>query len=746
MTPPPRGPRDLDFLLGQRRRRKRRHDRVRRRRRVAVLFAVLLCAVGVAAATVGFGGAAALAANCSLSQLRPAKIGQNSLVYAADGTFLGSIPAEKNRQPVELGQMTGWLPRATIAIEDRRFYEHGGVDYEGIARALWRDVNAGKVVEGGSTITQQLVRNLYISRERTVQRKLREACLAVKLSRQRSKQWILKTYLNTVYYGNHAYGVEAAAQTYFSRPASKLSLEQAALLAGLPQAPSVYDPINRPAVAIARRDEVLRALLDNGDISLRRYQRAVENRELHLRPGRLYTRIKEPYFFTYVQEELQREYGAETVRSGGLTIYTTIDPQLQRAANRAMLKILPYRTDPASAVVSIDPTTGAIKAMTALVRKKDNKFNLVSQSQRQPGSTFKTLALVTAVSEGINPDTTYYTSAPFHCSTGPWCIAQPWDVATYGHDYVGSTSITNATLRSDNTVFAQLTLDVGPDKVYRMARRFGIHMSPDKPVASIGLGSLSVSPLDMAAAYAALAANGIYSTPMAITKVIFPNGKRDKDAGWGRPKRKRIVADGTAWAVTQVLSKNIRYGTGYPNATLNRPSAGKTGTTENHVDAWFDGYTPDLATVVWMGYPQSSKIEMTNVHGISVVGGTFPAQIWHEVMVAALWNKPPRDFPPPKTYPTWRSYYERGHYSLGYVPSYTPSYSPSTTAATTTTATTTAAAPPAPPAKKETKKKKKEPEPPPATTAPPPPPPPATTEPPPATTEPPPPPPPTPDG
>jgi penicillin-binding protein 1A len=269
-----------------------------------------------------------------------------------------------------------------------------------------------------------------------------------------------------------------------------------------------------------------------------------------------------------------------------------------------------------------------------------------------------------------------------------------------------------------------------------MARRFGIHMTPDKPVASIGLGSLSVSPLDMAAAYSALAANGVYSKPMAITKVIFPNGKRDKDAGWGKPKRKRIVSAGTAWAVTQVLSKNIRFGTGYPNATLNRPAAGKTGTTENHVDAWFDGYTPDLATVVWMGYPQSSKIEMTNVHGISVTGGTFPAQIWHEVMVAALWNKPQRDFPPPKVYPTWRSYYERGHYSLGYVPSYTPTYSSPTTEATTTTA----AAPPKQPAK-SAPTPQPQPKPKPATTATPPPPPPVTTEPPPTTTEPPPPPP-----
>jgi penicillin-binding protein 1A len=649
-------------------------------------------------ATVGFGGAAAVTASCDLSSLRPVEIGQNSFVYAADGSVLGSIPAERNREPVALRRMTPWLPRATVAIEDRRFYSHGGVDYEGIARALWRDVNAGKVVEGGSTITQQLVRQLYIGRERTLQRKIKEACLAIKLSREKSKHWILTEYLNTVYYGNHAYGVEAAAQTYFSKPARKLTLLQAALLAGLPQAPSIYDPFHRPQAALARRDEVLRAMLDNRAITLAQYERAVRSSALVLKPGRIYTRIKQPYFFSYVIDELQREYGSNTVREGGLRVYTTIDPRLQRLANGAIRQTLPYRSDPAAAVVSVEPGTGAIRAMTAVIPgNTKNQFNLAAQSARQAGSTFKTFVLASAIEKGVDPDSTYYTSAPFTCTNGPWCLAdylngKPWHVETYGHDYAGSISITNATLRSDNTVYAQLTLDVGPDYVWRMAKRLGVHMTPNKPVASIGLGSLSVSPLDMAAAYATFAAMGIYAKPMAITKVVLPGGKVDKDAHWGRPQTKRVVSDGVAWKVNDVLRQNALYGTGSGSSDGIHPNAGKTGTTENHADAWFDGYTRQLSTVVWMGYPRG-EVPMLSVHGQEVAGATFPVPIWHAFMTPALAHAPALGFLLPHSYPSYRSLV-RGNYgsyssdSSSYYPSSngssssssSGSYSPTTTA------------------------------------------------------------------
>src|SRR6185312_6260051 len=255
---------------------------------------------------------AALSQSCDLNSLRPVEIGQNSFVYALDGSVLGSIPAERNREPVSLARMSKWLPRSTIAIEDRRFYEHGGVDYIGIARAAWKDITAGRVVEGGSTITQQLVRNLYTGQEKTFNRKVKEACLSIKLARKWPKQRILAEYLNTVYYGNHAYGVEAAAQTYFSRHASELTLPQSALLAGLPQAPSIYDPFHNPQAALDRRDEVLRALRANGGITLRQYDTAIRSNSLDLNPGRIYTRIKEPYFFSYVRAELEKEYGANT--------------------------------------------------------------------------------------------------------------------------------------------------------------------------------------------------------------------------------------------------------------------------------------------------------------------------------------------------------------------------------------------------------------------------------------------------
>src|SRR5437764_2470640 len=325
-SPPPRGGRrrrqdDLDEVI--RRAQKRRLRVQKKRRRHAAIGALLLGLIGGGIAAAGFGGAAAFEASCSLSELRPVSTGPqggpaNTFVYAADGTLLGSIPAEKNRQPVPLSRMSPWLSKATVAIEDRRFYKHGGVDYKGILRAAVKDLRAGRVVQGGSTITQQLVRNLYISRQRTFNRKIKEACLAIKLARHRSKDWILNQYMNAVYYGNHAYGIEAASQTYFHRRARSLTLDQSALLAGLPQAPSVYDPFHRPLDALRRRDEVLRALRDNGSITQREFLGAIRDRKLHLVAGRLYSRIREPYFFSYVRDQLIAEYGANTVRSGGL--------------------------------------------------------------------------------------------------------------------------------------------------------------------------------------------------------------------------------------------------------------------------------------------------------------------------------------------------------------------------------------------------------------------------------------------
>ena len=716
MPPRPLDRRDDDPVVRLRRKRRRGRGRHRRRALVSGTLAVAVVC-GIVAVTVT--GAVAFSATCDLNALRPVAIGENSFVYAADGSLLGAIPAERNRQPVQLREISPWLAKGTVAIEDRRFWQHGGVDLEGIARALWEDVRAGRVVQGGSTITQQLVRNLYISRERTVQRKLKEVCLAVKLSHAWSKERILAAYMNQVYYGNLAYGIEAAAQTYFSKHAKDLTLAEAALLAGLPQAPSDYDPFNAPDKALARRSEVLDALVSNHDIAVEQRDAALAE-PLQLKPGKLYTRIREPYFFSYVRDQLIEEYGAATVRSGGLKVYTTIVPRLQRAAKEAVRRTLDRRDDPAAAVVSIDPRTGAIRAMTAVTPgQTGNQFNLASQARRQAGSTFKTFVLTAAVDAGVNPATTQYVSAPFRYQPDPRTPA--WDVSTYSHTYSGWMSIERATVASDNTVYAQLTLDVGPERVAAMATKLGVKTRLDVDgayVPSLGLGAMAVSPLDMASAYATLAAGGIHSEPMAIRRVVLASGSIDTDAGWGRPKRERVISDGVAYTVTRILEENVQYGTG-TGARLDRPVAGKTGTTDGHADAWFCGYTPTLATTVWVGYPQG-EIPMWSVHGISVAGGTFPATIWRLFMEVALSRTPPSDFAEPKTLPEWKPF-ARGQYALAGVPA-------TTTVETTTVPPPATTVPPttAPPATTEPVTTR------PATTAPPP----ATTVPP-ATTEPP---------
>ena len=661
------------------RRRKRRDNLRKHRRRKRLVALGLICApFALAAATLG--GEAAFSSSCNLSALTPVAVGQNSVVYAANGAELGVIPAEHNRTPVSWGEISPWMPKATVAIEDRRFYEHGGIDPIGIARAVVADVEAGRIVEGGSTITQELVRNLYLSRAQTLQRKLTEACLAIKLGRHWSKQHILTAYMNEVYYGNHAYGIEAAAETYFSEPARALTLDQAALLAGLPQAPSAYDPFVDPGDALARRDEVLHAMQVNGDISAAQYDSARADRDLHLHPGTRYTAIHEPYFFGYVEDLLQQQYGTNTVREGGLKVYTTIQPSLQRAANAAVTHILDRPTDPAAAIVALDPANGAIRAMTAVTPgKRGNQFNFITSGARQPGSTFKTIALTTAVSEGLDPFTTTYLSAPFYYKP------LNWRVQTYDHTYAGTELLVNATLQSDNSVYARLSLDVGAQNIVDMARKLGIRTSPLTPDPAIALGAESVTPLEEATAYATIAAGGVYAKPMAITKVVLPDGKVDTSSGWGKPQRQRVIPDWVASTVTKVLEENMLAGTGTGAHVGGRTDAGKTGTTDNYADAWFSGYTPRLEATVWIGYPQG-EVPMLDVHGIAVSGPTFPADVWHLFMEVADGKGPDVQFPPPTTTPTWLPWHGQYEYGLAY----------GTTTATTTTvkrAQTTTAAP-----------------------------------------------------
>jgi penicillin-binding protein 1A len=657
------------------RKRRRERSKARHKRFTRIILGIMLGSLLVLVGG-GFTGAAVWMSSCDLKTLRPVEVGQNSFIFAADGSLLGSIPAEKNRQPVTDAQISRWVPKATVAIEDRRFWQHGALDWPGIVRALFADVRAGHVVQGGSSITQQLARNLYIKKpSQTFSRKATEACLAMKLAREKSKKWILNAYENQVFYGNHAYGIEAAAQTYFSKRAKHLTLDQAALLAGLPQAPTDYDPFHRPDQALTRRDEVLRAMLVNGVLTSTQYTRAVSDRDLHLHAGKVYTRIKEPYFFSYVEAQLQKQYGTNTVRSGGLKVYTTIDPRLQRFATQAIKSTLYSRTDPAAAIVSINPSNGAIRAMTEVTPgNAKNQVNFLSSAHRQPGSTFKAIVLTTAVAEGINPATTTYLSAPFEynptgtgsCNTNP---PTAWCPQTFDHQYLGAVSIERGTLASDNTVYARLTLDVGPDNVARMAHRLGVRTdlrtSDGAYVPSMGLGARVVTPMDMASVYSTLAAGGIYSKPMAIRKVVLPGGKVDTEAGWGRPQRKRVIPDWVAAEVTRILEENMTQGTGV-GAYFGRLSAGKTGTTDSFADAWFCGFTPSLEATVWIGYPQG-EIPMRDVHGIEVSGPTFPATIWKLFMERAIDDAPsPTAFPVARSSPVWTYHHLQYAMSGGY--------------------------------------------------------------------------------
>jgi len=584
----------------------------------------------------------------SLNGLEEHGAGRASVVFFSDGSKLGSLGAKSDRLPVALAQIDPTMRRAIIDTEDRRFYSNDGIDFIGILRALKADAFAGGTVQGASTIEQQLVRNLYLSPQQTISRKLTEGCLAVELDQHWSKDRILTEYLNDIYFGQEAYGIEAAARTYFGVHAKNLTLEQAALLAGLPQAPSAYDPFTRPAAARARRREVLQAMLQAGDISQHRFQEAVHS-PLGLHPQKTQTTEAATYLSDFITSQLVNEYGAARVRQGGLHVYTTLDSKLQSDASRAVLGTLNRKNDPAGSVVSIDPATGDIRAMAIAQTGTKLAYDIPADGQRQAGSTFKMFVLTEAVLHKINPWTTQYLSAPF---TGP----NNWHVTTYEHTYSGRIPISQATLLSDNTVYARLTLDLGPKSIADLAQQMGIQ-STLKPVPSLGLGVNAVSPLDLATAYATLAAGGVERQPTILSRVVFPDGHSEAAS---QPHGKRVFDTKVAAAVTKILAANVRSGTGTAAALAGRPAAGKTGTTDNEADAWFAGWVPQLASVVWVGDPQKER-PMGTVHGVaSVTGGTFPAEIWHTYMTAALQGQPVVQFGNPGSppYERWCGRYQ----------------------------------------------------------------------------------------
>ncbi len=589
-----------------------------------------------------------------LSDCRPIERGGNSVLFAGDGSRLGYIASDEARTPVSIDRVPTDLKYATVAIEDERFFDHNGIDYEGGLRALIENIQAGKVVQGGSTITMQLMRNLCITDpQRNIERKIQEAELALEYEKKFSKQDILGKYLNTASYGtingSTAVGVQAASRIYFSKPVWKLTLEQAALLAGLPQAPSDYNPILNPEGALVRRNEVLSSMAKLGYISRARALEG-QQRGLGLKLSDTYFDRRQPYFFDYVEDKLIEKYGVNTVRKGGLRVFTTVDPTLQEVGLEAMRSTLPYSTDPSSALVSIDPDTGYIEAMVSSSSYGTSQFNLAAQGHRQPGSTFKTFVLATAIKQGIDPYSTYYTSRPLNLDLPEW---GHWEVSTADEGYQGTINLQQATVASDNTVFAQLDLDVGPESVAETAKSMGITTQLDGiPAEGIGGLRIGVSPLEMADAYATLANGGTHRNPIAIRRVEFPTGRIDHPE---EPDPKRVLPEAVAYEVTRLLHDNITGGTGTAAYTGCSGQAGKTGTTDNYTDAWFAGFQPNLATAVWVGYPQSNDIEMTSVHGTTVFGGTFPAMIWNSLY--ANGGVPCEEFTPPDTPISWAPFY-----------------------------------------------------------------------------------------
>jgi penicillin-binding protein 1A len=617
--------------------------RERRRRRscrhghpilgATLLGGLVLVVAAIATALLVTADPRGLISSCGPAAPHPRHLSANSFLYATDGSRLGTVSTARNREPVTLDRISHWMPAATVAIEDHRFWRHGALDYEGIVRAAIANLRAGRAVQGGSTLTQQLVRARYLPYgTMTVVRKLTEACLAITLADRWSRRRILQEYLNTVFYGHRAYGVEAAAETYFARPASRLSLTQAALLAGLPQAPSVYDPLRHPEVARGRRNGVLRAVRSTGAISPAELRRALV-RPLGLHPGHRYLSVKAPAFFDTVVRGLRRRHGPKLVRRGGLRIRTTLDQRLQRMANRALGAWLGADGDPAGALVAIDPRNGAIRALTTLVPGgRRLRFNLATQSRRQAGSAFKTFTLTAAIEQGI-PLSSVWNGPPSLTIPNRRCMdgATPWTVHNFADEAAGTMTLLDAIAHSVNTIFAQVALRAGLHNIVGVAHRLGIR-SPLKPVCSITLGPEGVSPLEMTAAFATLAAGGIHHDPEDVRRVTSRKGKvlrRRQGAA------RRVISAQTARTVTYALSGVINGGTGTA-ADPGRPAAGKTGTAENESDAWFCGFVPQLATCVWLGYPRA-EIPMTSLDGFSpVVGGSVPARIWHDFMVPAL--------------------------------------------------------------------------------------------------------------
>jgi penicillin-binding protein 1A len=620
----------------------RNRNRPPKRRRIRKLrLLALLAVLSVLGLTVfTFGMLTAIAAQ--VSELNPKNqktLRQNTYLYANDGhTVLAVLRGSQARIVVPSDEISPKIKQAIVAIEDKRFYDHRGIDVHGILRALWSDVTGGPV-EGGSTITQQYVKNAINGNAPTVTRKLREAALAWKLEQIWPKDRILTAYLNTIYFGNGAYGVQEASKVYFGHGAADVTPAEAALLAGIPENPTLYDPVTHPMATRDRRNVVLKQMLLQHYIDHDGYVTAIHEAMPKPQSIRLPGTTSEaaPYFANYVTDQLSSRYPGR-VFGGGMKVTTTIDLGLQKLARQAIATVLPPSIGPTAALVSINVHTGAVVAMIGGRNFHASQFNLATQGERQPGSAFKPFVLAAALKDGIAPSS-QLVSHPVVIDAG----GRAWSVTNFEHTSLGPIGLSEAIAYSDNTVFAQLTNLVGPANVAAAARTMGI-TSQLEPYFSIGLGAEPATPLEMARAYATLANGGyrldtsiFHDEPNAVQSITFPTSpKPTTTTNETEPISIPWLTNGNAAIEDQMLEGVVQYGTGTAAQLPGWQVAGKTGTTENFGDAWFVGFTPDLVTAVWVGYPNKLVPMLTEFHGQTVEGGTFPALIWKAYMRKAL--------------------------------------------------------------------------------------------------------------
>ena len=606
---------------------------------------------------------------------------ESSKLYAADGTLIRTFHGEQNRTVVPLKKIPKHVLNAVISIEDQRFYEHDGVDLRAIIRAALANVGSGRIEEGGSTITQQYVKQVIIApgeiAEESYERKIQEAALARQIENELTKNQILQRYLNTIYFGGGAYGIQVAAGIYFNRPAKELTLRQGALLAGIIQQPEAFDPFRHRKAARKRRNTVLTRMATLGYITETEAER-IKKKPLGVTKPQDTARYAAPYFVDYVQKMLTYDprfkmlgrtpaQRTEMLFQGGLRIHTTIDLDMQEAAENAVNSTLSVGTDPHGSLVAIEPSTGYVRAMVGgrdyfAKRKEPNgrfaKLNLAilgepglgpkksggtsSGEGRQAGSAFKAFTLAAALEKGVPLSKTFEGGS---CRIFPeipaW--ADSPGLCNYEGSSFGKVSLLEATINSINIVYVQLGLDIGMTATTDTARKMGVRTKL-LGVPSAPIGANPVNALGMASGYATLSSSGVYHQPTGITG-IYDSRRNETIYEGPKPKGEPVISAAAAYVATTALEAVISGGTGTA-AGIGRPAAGKTGTGQEYRDAWFAGYTPDLAAAVWIGYPEG-EIAMTSTRIGSVTGGSWPALIWQAFMSQALASTPASDFTAP---------------------------------------------------------------------------------------------------